>query len=139
MANEKYVLMVEDNDNDVQLTKISFRRCQIPNQLVVLTDGQDALDYLFGQGQYADRDTSQQPALILMDLKLTYMDGLEALKQIRKNPHTSHIPVVITSSTVNEEEIDECKKLGADRFYAKPGGFAEFKKMIEEIRASWLD
>jgi two-component system, response regulator len=123
MVNEKFVLLVEDNDNDVQLTKIAFRRCQIPNPLVVLADGRDALDYLFGRGQYADRDTSQQPAVILMDLKLTYMDGLEALKQVRQNPHTSRIPVVITSSTVNEDEIGDCKKLGADRFYAKPGHF----------------
>jgi two-component system, response regulator len=137
--NEKYVLLVEDNEDDVALTQIAFRRSQVPNELVVVTDGQEALDFLFGQGQYAGRDTSQTPAVVLLDLKLPCVSGQEVLRQIRMDEKISRLPVVVLSSTTNMEEIKECEQLGISRYYRKPGNFEEFAKIIQDIRISFME
>ena len=136
--NEKYVLLVEDNEDDVALTQIAFRRSQVPNKLMVVTDGHEALDFLFGKGDYAGRDTSQSPAVILLDLKLPCVSGQEVLRQIRMDEKISRLPVVVLSSTTNMEEIKDCEKLGINGYYRKPGDFEEFKKIIEDIRDSFL-
>jgi two-component system, response regulator len=136
--DEKYVLLVEDNEDDVALTNVAFRKCHIPNRIVVVNDGQEALDFLMGQGQYSVRDTSQVPAVVILDLKLPCISGLEVLKQIRLTHKISRLPVVVLSSSVNQQEIDECERLGINRYYRKPGNFGEFTKIIEEIRYSWL-
>jgi CheY-like chemotaxis protein len=137
--SEKYVLLVEDNPDDVELTQIAFRRCKIPNKLVVVWDGREALDFLFGKGKYADRDKNQMPAVVLLDLKLPYVSGLEVLKGIRMNQNINRLPVVVLSSSVNQQEIDECERLGINRYYKKPGSFADFTKIIEDIRCSYLE
>lgn len=136
--NEKYVLLVEDNEDDVALTQIAFRRSQVPNKLMVVTDGHEALDFLFGKGDYAGRDTSQSPAVILLDLKLPCVSGQEVLRQIRMDEKINRLPVVVLSSTTNMEEIKDCEKLGINGYYRKPGDFEEFKKIIEDIRDSFL-
>ena len=136
---EKYVLLVEDNDDDVVLTQLAFEKCQVPNKMVVVYDGQEALDFLFGQGKYADRDISQTPAVVLLDLKLPYVSGLDVLKQIRMTTNISRLPVVVLSSTVNREEIDACEKVGINRYFRKPGNFEQFKLIVEEIRSSFLE
>jgi two-component system, response regulator len=136
--NNKYVLLVEDNEDDVALTKVAFKKCGVTNQLVVVWDGQEALDFLFGKGKYADRDISLVPAVVLLDLKLPYVSGQEILKQIRLNQKISRLPVVVLSSTTNMQEIAECERLGINRYYRKPGNFAEFSKIIQEMRHSWL-
>jgi two-component system, response regulator len=137
--NNKYVLLIEDNPDDVALTKIAFKRCHVPNKLEVVKDGREALDFLFGQGDYSSRDTSQLPAAVLLDLNLPYVSGLEVLKQIRLNRETGRLPVVVLSSSVNQKEIDECELLGINRYYRKPGNFEQFTKIINEICYSWLD
>lgn len=137
--NEKYVLLVEDEEDDVNFTKIAFEKCRIPHKLVVVWNGQEALDFLFGQGQYAGRDTSQTPIAILLDLKLPYVSGLEVLKQIRLNQATQWIPVIILTSSTSVQELDECERSGANRYYHKPGSFTEFKKIMEEIKHAWLE
>ncbi len=137
---EKFVLLVEDNPDDVDLTKIAFKKCKIPNELVVVEDGQQALDYLFGEGQYAGRDTAQTPAVVILDLKLPYVSGVEVLKRIRLGGEgISRLPVVVLSSSINREEIDECERMGINRYCRKPDSFAAFQKIIEDIRESFLE
>jgi CheY-like chemotaxis protein len=136
--NEKYVLLIEDNPDDVELTRLAFQRCGITNKMIVVYDGQEALDFLFGQGKYAARDTEQIPGIILLDLKLPRVSGYEVLKQIRINIKTCRIPVIVLSSSTNMQEIEECEKLGINRYYRKPGNFDQFQKIIQEIRQSWL-
>jgi two-component system response regulator len=133
------VLLVEDNEDDVVLTQLAFEKCLVPNKIVVVYDGQEALDYLFGQGKYTDRDINQQPAVVLLDLKLPYISGIDVLKEIRLSEKIYRLPVIILSSTTNMQDIEKCEKLGINRYYRKPGNFNEFKKIIEDIRESYLE
>ncbi len=137
---KKFVLLVEDNPDDIDLTKIAFKKCKIPNELVVVEDGQQALDYLFGEGQYAGRDTAQTPAVVILDLKLPYVSGVEVLKRIRLGGEgISRLPVVVLSSSINREEIEECERMGINRYCRKPDSFTAFQKIIEDIRESFLE
>jgi two-component system response regulator len=135
---KKYVLLVEDNQDDVKLTQVAFSKCKIAVPLIVVDDGQEALDFLFCQGKYAGRDINQTPAVILLDLKLPYISGLDVLKQIRMNRKTQRLPIVILSSSVNKQEIEDCYNLGINRYYRKPANFDQFKKIVQEIQYSWL-
>ncbi len=138
--NEKFVLLVEDNEDDIVLTRAAFQRCQVPNELIAVYDGREALDFIFGQGKYANRDTSQIPAIVILDLKLPYISGQEVLKQIRLNNNEKirRMPVAVLSSTTSLREITECEELGINRYYRKPGSFEQFKKIIDEIYDKWL-
>jgi two-component system, response regulator len=136
---EKYVLLIEDNPDDVELTQIAFKKCRIPNELIVVEDGQEALNFIFERCQYVDRYPAELPAVILLDLKLPFISGQEILKQIRLNTRTCRIPVVVLSSTTNMQEIEECEQLGINRYYRKPDNFPAFKKIIEDIRDSFLE
>lgn len=138
VTEEKHVLLVEDNPDDVTLTQMAFQRCRIANPLVVVYDGQEALDFLFGQGKYTGRDTSNIPAVIILDLKLPFVSGLEILKQIRMNVETSRIPVVVLSSSIDQKEINACFDMGINRYCRKPDKFEQFTKIIDEIRNTWL-
>jgi two-component system, response regulator len=136
---EKFVLLVEDNEDDVVLTQTAFKRCNIPNELIVVEDGQEALDFLFGEGKYAGRDTSQLPAVMILDLKLPYVSGVDVLKRIRMGGEGIYrLPVVVLSSSINQQELDECERMGINRYCRKPDSFAEFEKIIEGIRDSFL-
>jgi two-component system response regulator len=138
--SEKLVLLVEDNQDDVDLTRIAFKRCKIPNEIIVVGDGQEALDFLFGEGKYAGRDTSQLPAVVLLDLKLPFVGGVEVLKRIRlAEGRICRLPVVILSSSVNQQEFDECERMGINRYCRKPDNFAAFQRIIEDIRDSFLE
>ncbi len=137
--NEKYVLLVEDNEADVALIRAAFQRSGIPNKLEVVYDGREALDFLFKEGKYASRNGTQLPSVMILDLKLPRVSGLEVLKQVRLNLNTSRLPVVVLSSSVNQKEIEECYNLGINRYFRKPGNFEQFKKIIEEINGSWLN
>ncbi len=139
LNKNKYVLLVEDNPDDVALTQSAFKKCRIPYRLTVVWDGQEALDFLLGQGKYAARDTSDLPAVIILDLKLPQVSGPEVLRQIRLNTSTCRLPIVVLSSSVNMREIDECERMGINRYFRKPVSFEEFTKIIEEIRTFWLN
>ena len=140
MMNEKFVLLVEDNSDDVDLTQIAFKRCQITNELIVVGDGLEALDFLFGEGKYAGRDTSELPSVMLLDLKLPFVSGVEVLKRVRMaEGKISRLPVVVLSSTSNMQEIEECERLGINRYCKKPDNFTAFQKTIEDIRGSYLE
>jgi len=132
---KKVILLVEDNLSDVGLTKRAFEKHRIHNELVVAEDGQEALDYLFGAGAYAGRDTSLMPAVILLDLKLPTMDGLEVLKRIRGHDLTKRLPVVILTSSREEQDVAMTYDLGANGHIRQP---IDCQQFAEAVRASDL-
>ncbi len=138
MNGSQFILVIEDNPDDVQLARMAFARSRVPVNLVVVTDGEEALDFLRGQGQYANRDINDQPAVVILDLKLPWMSGQEVLKEIRLDQRTGRLPVVVVSSTRNMQEIEECETFGLNRYFPKPSNYAQYRKIITEIRRSWL-
>jgi CheY-like chemotaxis protein len=135
---DKYILLVEDNRDDVALTQMALKQCQVSNKLVVVSDGAEALDFLFSRGRYVDRDHSQEPAFILLDLNLPRISGLEVLQQIRSTKRTDSIPVAILTSSVEESDREESFRLGADSFFVKPVDFDEFAIMFKQLCSKWL-
>jgi two-component system, response regulator len=136
--NLKTILLIEDNPSDIELTKRAFSKAHIGNELVVAEDGLEALDYLFGTGQYASRDTRQLPALILLDLKLPMMEGLEVLKRIRGSEPTRRLPVVILTSSNEEHDIAAGYDLGANSYIRKPVDFVQFAEAVQHLGLYWL-
>ena len=134
----KVILLVEDNPGDIKLTKRALEQNQITNELIVAEDGGDALDYLFGTGQYAGRDIRIIPAVVLLDLKLPRIDGLDVLKKIRANDLTSLLPVVILTSSDQEEDIITSYKLGANSYIRKPVDFNQFAEAVRTLGLYWL-
>ena len=134
----KIILLVEDNPSDIGLTKRALAKSRIANEMVVTEDGQDALDYLFCNGQYAARDANELPALILLDLNLPRVDGLEVLRQIRADPRTSRLPVVILTTSKEEQDVAQSYDLGANSYIRKPVDFIQFVQSVEHLGLYWL-
>ena len=138
MKAEKIILLVEDNPDDELLTLLAFKDHNITNKVVVARDGEEALDYLFGRGKYNDRDLSIFPQMILLDLKLPKVDGLEVLQQIRSNPLTRLLPVVILTSSKEEIDIIKSYQFGANSYIRKPVDFEQFSEAIKQLGLYWL-
>jgi CheY-like chemotaxis protein len=138
IMNEGVVLLVEDNDDDVELTLRSFGKQNIANPIVVARDGQEALDYLFAQGAHAGRDAGQKPVLILLDLKLPRVDGITVLRQIRANASTQLIPVVILTSSGEDKDKINSYGLGANSYVRKPVDFDRFLEATKQLGCYWL-
>jgi two-component system, response regulator len=136
--NEKIILLVEDNPDDVTLTLRALKKNNILNEVVVAKDGVEALDYLFGAGIYAGRDTSVMPVVTLLDLKLPKMDGLEVLKRVRANDKTKLIPIVILTSSKEENDLINGYSLGANSYIRKPVDFEQFNIAIRELGLYWI-
>ncbi len=136
--NPKLILLVEDNPSDIELTQRAFAKNRIANELMVAEDGQEVLDYLFATGKHTGRDKSIIPALVLLDLKLPGVDGLEVLRQIRANPHTSRLPVVILTTSKEEQDVTQSYDLGANSYIRKPVDFTQFAQSIEHLGLYWL-
>ena len=132
------ILLVEDNPDDIELTLRAFRKRRILNPVVVLRDGQEALDYLFGTGRYADREPSGVPLVILLDLKLPRVDGLEVLRRIRADERTRMQPVVMLTSSVEEEDLIASYRLGVNSYIRKPVDFEQFVEVVAQIGLYWL-
>ncbi len=137
MSN-KIILLVEDNPDDATLTLRAFKKNEITNQVTIANDGIEALDYLNGTGKFSGRDVSIMPAIILLDLKLPRMDGLEVLQQIRANEKTKLIPVIILTTSKEEQDIIDCYTYGANSYIRKPIDFDYFIQAIQQLASYWL-
>lgn len=138
MAKSATILLIEDNPDDEALTVRALKKNNIANEIVIARDGQEALDYLFGTGAFAGRDTTQLPQVALLDLKLPKIDGLEVLKQIRSNPQTQRLPVVVLTSSNEERDIVTSYALGANSYVRKPVDFAQFLEAARQLGLYWL-
>ncbi|MEI6294386.1 MAG: response regulator [Methanomicrobiales archaeon] len=135
---EKIILLVEDNPDDITLTLRALKKNSIFNEVVVAKDGVEALDYLFGTGIYAGRDTSVMPVVTLLDLKLPKIDGFEVLKRVRSNERTKLIPIVILTSSKEESDLINGYSLGANSYIRKPVDFEQFTEAIRELGLYWI-
>ena len=136
--SRKTILLVEDNPDDVELTLRAFDRAKIANEVVVATDGEEALDYLFATGAHAGRDPEAMPTLVLLDLKLPKVMGLDVLKRMRADERTKRLPVVVLTSSNEERDILSSYDLGANSFVRKPVDFAQFLEAARQLGMYWL-
>ena len=136
--NSHIILLVEDNPSDIDLTRRAFKKSHIANELVVVEDGQEALDYLFGTGRYAGNDEAQLPALILLDIKLPKVDGLEVLREIRSHSQTRRLPVVMLTSSSEEQDIGASYDLGVNSYIRKPVDFTQFAQAVQQLNLYWF-
>jgi len=134
----KIILLVEDNPSDVGLTQRALAKSHVANELVVAEDGQEALDYLFGAGAYAGREVTELPTLVLLDLKLPRVGGLEVLRQIRADQRTRRLPVVILTTSKEEQDVAQSYDLGANSYIRKPVDFTQFAQAVENLGLYWL-
>jgi CheY-like chemotaxis protein len=132
----KPILLVEDNPNDLELTLVALERSQLANEVIVLRDGAEALDYLFRRNQYQDR-AAGNPAVLLLDLKLPKLDGLEVLKAIRESEDLRSIPVVMLTSSREEPDLQRAYALGVNAYVVKPVEFKEFVSAISDLGVFW--
>ncbi|HWP23600.1 MAG TPA: response regulator [Candidatus Binatia bacterium] len=136
--SDKVILLVEDNPDDEALTLRAFKKNNIGNEVVVARDGAEALDYLFGTGSHAGRDTTVMPAMTLLDLKLPKIDGLEVLRRIRADDRTRLLPVVILTSSKEEQDLIDGYRLGANSYIRKPVDFMQFVEAVRQLGLYWL-
>lgn len=134
----KVILLVEDNPSDEKLTVLALERCGVANQVVVARDGAEALEYLFGTGAHAGRDVSDQPTVVLLDLKLPKLEGLEVLSRIRADERTRLLPVVILTSSKEDEDVVNGYSRGANAYVRKPVDFGEFAAAAKTLGLFWL-
>jgi two-component system response regulator len=138
MNRSRIILLVEDNPDDVELTLLAFKKSNVVEQLVVARDGVEALDYLFGTGAYAGRDPALFPAVVLLDLKLPKIDGLGVLRRMRADKRTRRLPVVVLTSSNEEQDLVRSYELGANSFVQKPVDFIEFVEAARHLGVYWL-
>ncbi len=135
---ERTILLVEDNPDDVELTLRVFKQYNIKAKVMVVRDGAEALDYLFATGAYSNRDTTTMPAVILLDLKLRKIDGLEVLRRIRADERTKLVPVVVLTSSTEKQDIVNGYKFGANSYVRKPVDFTQFIEAVRQLELYWL-
>ncbi|MFH0920615.1 MAG: response regulator [Fibrobacterota bacterium] len=138
MSCKKIILLVEDNLNDEALTLRAFKKNNILNNVVVVRDGAEALDYLFNTGAYADKSVHVLPEIIMLDIRLPKVDGLEVLRQIRLNERTKLLPVIILTSSKQEEDVTRCYHLGVNSYIRKPVNYDEFMEAVNQLGLYWL-
>jgi two-component system response regulator len=134
----RLILLVEDNASDEKLTLLALKKCEVENRVFVVRDGAEALDYLFAAGAHAGTESFEMPALVLLDLKLPKIDGLEVLRRIRADERTSTLPVVVLTSSKQDEDIAEGYSSGANAYVRKPVAYAEFVAAAKAIGVFWL-
>lgn len=138
MAQAAEILLVEDNPDDVELTLHALRQEKLANQIAVARDGEEALDYLFRRGAHAERSPAPQLKLVLLDLKLPKVDGLEVLRQMKADESTRNIPVVILTSSKEERDVVQGYKLGVNSYIQKPVDFEQFRETVKQAGLYWL-
>ncbi len=136
--NNKVILLVEDNQDDIELTKRALKKGNILNKVVVAQDGAEALDYLFATGKYTGRNSEEQPQVVLLDLKMPKVDGLEVLQRIRADERTRLLPVVILTTSSEDKDRITSYQLGANSFVRKPVDFNQFTEAVRQLGLYWL-
>jgi len=134
----KIILLVEDNPDDVKLTMRALKKANVLNEVVVAQDGAEALEYLFGTGKYAGRDVNQKPQVVLLDLKMPKVDGLEVLQRVRADERTKLLPVVILTTSSEDKDRVSSYKLGANSYVRKPVDFNQFTEAVRQLGLYWL-
>ena len=137
MSN-KDILLVEDNPDDVELTRIAFAEAKIANDLVVVSDGAQALDFLFARGEYAHRDPADLPSIVLLDLNLPKVDGREVLQAIRASEATRNLPVVVLTTSAEPFDVEASYALGVNSYIQKPVDFERFEWAVKQVGLYWL-
>ena len=132
------ILLVEDNPNDAELAIRALKKHNLANKLVWAKDGAEALDFIFAKGAHAGRSPNSHPKLILLDLRLPKVDGLEVLQKLKANERTKVIPIVVLTSSTEDRDVVQSYKLGVNSFLSKPVGFDEFVRMVSEVGLYWL-
>ncbi|TAL36182.1 MAG: response regulator [Spirochaetes bacterium] len=138
MTKRKKILLIEDNPSDVILTKRAFSLKRVANEIVVAQDGQEALDYLFCEGEYAGRDTCDLPGLILLDLNLPKIDGITVLREIKKRETTRALPVVVLTTSNEDSDLTTCYNLGCNSYIRKPVEFGQFVEAVGQLGLYWF-
>ena len=138
MSQKNVLLLVEDNPDDEELTLLAFEQSAIANEVVVAHDGVEALDYLFSTGMYADRNPSLMPALILLDLQLPRINGLEVLQRLRADPRTKLLPVVILTTSNEQQDLINSYSLGCNSYIRKPVDYDQFITAVQQLGMYWL-
>jgi CheY-like chemotaxis protein len=137
-VNEVEILLVEDNPNDAELALRALKKHNLANHVFVVSDGEEALDFVFARGKHAQRTIGNGPRVILLDLKLPKVDGLEVLRSIKGDPRTKVIPVIVLTSSKEEKDIVESYRLGVNRYIVKPVDFDKFVEAVKDIGYYWL-
>ncbi len=135
---EVEILLVEDNPNDAELTQRALRKNHLANQVLTVEDGEEALDFIFARGAYSNRRVESGPKVILLDLKLPKVDGLEVLRAVKSDPRTKMIPVVVMTSSKEEKDIIESYQLGVNSYIVKPVDFDKFNAAVQNLGMYWL-
>lgn len=136
MADLRPILLVEDNPKDLELTLAALGKCQLANEIAVARDGEEALDYLYRRGEHADRAIGE-PAVVLLDLKLPKIDGLEVLEKVKNDPACRHVPIVMLTSSREEQDLVKSYSLGVNAFVVKPVDFRAFFEAIQDLGVFW--
>jgi two-component system response regulator len=135
---EKMILLVEDNPNDEELTLRALRKANIANEVAIARDGQEALDFLFGTGKYAGHEPPTMPAVVLLDLKLPKLNGIDVLQRIRADPRTKLVPVVVLTSSSEDEDMVRSYQSGANSYVRKPIEFSAFANAVTQLGMYWV-
>ena len=136
--NGNLILIVEDNPDHLELTVLTLEDLGVKAEIAVARDGAEALDFLYGQGVHAGRDTERKPNLILLDMKLPKLSGLDVLRSVRSNPITAMVPVIMLTSSSERSDMQACYQSGANSFVRKPVDFADFTEKLDRLQAYWL-
>ena len=136
--SDKLILVVEDNPDHLELAVLTLEELGVSAEIAVARDGAEALDYLFGQGAHAGRDTRKQPSFILLDMKLPKLSGLDVLRSVRSNPLTALVPVIMLTSSSEHSDMVACYQSGANSFVRKPVDFVDFTEKLNRLQAYWL-
>jgi CheY-like chemotaxis protein len=139
MLDSVAILLAEDNENDILLMRRAFSRAAIPNPLFVVRNGQEAVDYLAGNGKYAERGAHPMPRLLLLDLKMPWMDGFDVLAWLRTQPRFNNLPVIVLTSSKLQVDIDKSRELGVYDYRVKPQSFEDLIRLLNDVRTCWLD
>lgn len=138
LLNDIEILIVEDNPNDAEMALRAFKKNNLTDKVFVVNDGQQAIDFVFAKGEFSNRDKRSQPKIILLDLQLPNIDGLEVLKTIRSNPETKFIPIIILTSSKEESDIIKSYQLGVNSYIVKPVDFSKFVDAMHNLGLYWL-